>query len=397
MKLLYITMRFPYPPFKGDQAVAFNRLKYLSRKHEITLVSLYETEDELQGCLQLKNFCKEIYTVKLSKWQSIFNIIRMGLFSGKPFQVLYYQSDTLARQVQALLQNQHFDLVHSYLLRSAPYIQSIKIPKVLDLIDSMQLNFERRVAAEKGLKKWLVREELKRISTAERAIGESADRMIVVAETDKAYLAHERVSVIPLGVDTETFYPDRVLRQPHTIVFSGNMNYFPNDQAVRWFIDKCFSHIERAVPNVQLIIAGRNPSEVVKKYNEQHNIVITGFVESMPRLLNQAQIAIAPMQSGSGMQFKILEAMACGLPVVTTTLGLGDIKAIREKEIFVADSAENFAGIIIELLNNSLLTKDVGFNAHSYVLNNHSWECMADKVDDIYMSLIDDHKKGEAI
>ena len=397
MKILYITMRFPYPPFKGDQAVAFNRLKYLSRKHEVSLLSLYETDAELDGILPLKAFCKNIYTVKLSRWQSVFNVICRGLFSNKPFQVLYYYSDAFAKQLQTLLETEQFDLVHAYLLRSAPYINSVALPKVLDLIDSMQLNFERRASAETGLKRWLVREELNRLISYERGVGEIADRMIVVAEPDRRCLAQKHTSVIPLGVDTEVFSPEVAERTPYTIVFSGNMNYFPNDQAVRWFVDHCFSFIEAAVPRVRLVIAGRNPSELVKKYDERANITVTGFVESMPKLLNQAQLAIAPMQSGSGMQFKILEAMACGLPVVTTTLGLGDIQAVKEKEICVADSAEDFARVTIELLSNPSTVENIGFNARNYILANHSWECMAEKVDDIYMTLIQDKKKGEAI
>lgn len=395
MKILFITLRFPYPPAKGDQAVVYNRLKYLSKKHDITLLSLYQNDKELQGIEKVRPFCANICMVKLPRWKSFFNVLWYGLFSAYPLQVLYYRSPTFFKRIQSILKAENFDLVHAYLLRSAPYLQNINAPKVLELIDSMQLNFARRLELSEGLERRVIYEELKRVTAYEKSIGKTVEHMIVVADADKELLDCNNASAIPLGVATDFFCPNHNMSKPYTIVFSGNMDYSPNDQAVRWFVENCFSRVEKLVPHVHFIVAGRNPSEMVKKYGERTNITVTGFVESMPRLLNQAQIAIAPMQSGSGMQFKILEAMACGLPVVTTTLGLGDIKASLDKEILVADHPNDFVQVVARLLNCPELSGNIGDNARDYIMNNHSWVYMTETVDRIYDMIV--NGQGEEV
>ena len=389
MKILFATPRFPYPPLKGDQAVPYYRIRVLSERHEITLLSMYEADAELSGIKHLSTFCKEIRAVKLPKWQSMANIALRGPFSSLPFQVLYYQSSIFNTELRNLLQKTSFDVVHAFMLRLVPYLSGIATPKILELIDSMQLNMQRRTERESIPWCWIFQEELRRVTPFERHIGALFDEMVVVSERDRLLIPGDNISVVPLGVDSNVFRPDGMpKRQVPTLVFSGNLGYAPNLDAVKWFTEKCLARIQKEIPSAHLIIAGRNPPRQVVSLGLREGITVTGYIESMPAVLNTAHVAVAPMISGSGMQFKILEAMACGLPVVTTTLGLGSITARLSDEILVADDDKTFSEVVIQLLRNPLLSQTIGERARDFVIRKHSWAAAGAQIEGIYNRIV---------
>lgn len=389
MNILFITPRLPYPPLKGDQCIPYYRLKLLSRKHNITLLTLYQHSKELEYLKKLKPFCKEITTIKLNRLYSFFNMLIGSIFSKLPFQVLYFRSRAFKKSTQSLVKNRRFDIVHTYMLRMAEYTKDINEPKVLDLIDLMQLNLKKRVSIEKFVRKIFFREELKRITRYENQMITKYDVSVLLSDNDKSYVESDKIAVVSLGVDTHIFKRYSELPDNKTIIFSGNMGYFPNEIAVIWFIEECFERIKQEIPQAKLVIAGNNPNSKIKKMGDNLSIFVTGFVESMVSELNKAQIAITPMQSGYGMHIKILEAMACALPVITTTSGLGAIKATHEKNVIIADDAFGFTRSCIRLLSNYELAKKVGDNARDLVSKNYSWEMHVNKMEKIYSTFIE--------
>jgi sugar transferase (PEP-CTERM/EpsH1 system associated) len=393
MKILFVTARFPYPPFKGDQSIPFHRLKYMGNKHEITLLTFYENKKELTFLEKITPYCKQVITVKNSFFRSLFNMLVFGLFSRLPFQVLYYQSRIFKQQLEKLIVENSFDILHVYMLRIAEYgknIQQPGMPKILELIDSMQINFQRRVEKEKWPKKWLFKLELKRLKTYEPEMVKNYDRSIVVSEKDKDFINHSRVVTIPLGIDTREFSPGKnKLPTNKVIAFTGNMGYFPNKNAILWFLKNCWEVIKKQVPGTQLIIAGKNPGPGIKKYNNGDSVQVPGYVDSVAAVLQEARLAIAPLQSGSGMQFKILEAMACTLPVVTSTIGLGTIPALNNESILVADDPNDFAQCCIRLLTEDTLAKTIGKKAMQIVQKTFTWEKNIDSLHRLYEEVLD--------
>ena len=383
MRVLFLTPRFPYPPLKGDQVVAYHRLRLLSRRHEITLLSFVESEEELAGAAELERYCEAIHTFQLPPWRSFVNVAARAPFSRLPLQVLYYASDAARKRVETLLASDGFDVVHAYFHRMASYVSDAPVPKVLDLMDSMQLRMQRNAAVARPPKRWMFREELRRVTPYEVELARRFDEVIVVSEQDRDFLPDGRVTVVPNGVDTDLFAPNGEAKGP-TIVFSGHMSYDPNVHAVTWFAERCFPRVRAQVPEASLVIAGWNPAKAVRELGTLPGVEVTGWVESMPAILNRAAVAIAPMQSGSGIQNKILEAMSCELPVVTTTIGLGSIGAKPEDEIVVADGEEPFADAVVRLLRSPERAADVGRRARRYVLDHHSWQSAADQVDEVY-------------
>lgn len=387
MNILFLTPRFPYPPLKGDQTVAYNRIRTLSQKHNIVLLSFYETDDELKGVQHLRDFCREVIVVKLSKWESLLNIGLKFLISPLPLQVLYYSgSHTFQSSLQRIICDYQIDVIHCFLIRLAPYLENINTPKILELIDSMQLNLKRRLDRESFLKSLIFKNEFQRICYYEPNIGEKFSYLIVVAEEDRKYIENPNVQVIYNGVNLDTFKPTPGNRNFKQVIFSGNMGYAPNQEAVLWFAQKCFATIKAKVPDLEFCIVGKDPSLSIQKLSKIDGIKVVGYVPSMAEYIAHAGISIAPMQSGSGMQNKILEAMACGLPVVTTTLGLGSIRAVPEKEIIVCDNPKDFSNSLIELMSNPNRIWEIGKNARRYIEAYHSWEHAADSIDGLYHS-----------
>ena len=387
MKLLYLTARMPYPPIRGDALVPFHRLKRLSRKHEITLLTFYESEKELDYLEKIEPFCSKIITVKHSRWTGLFNMMVSGLFNRLPFQVLYYKSRTFKAALDDLLADGEFDLLHVHMLRMAEFGLPYKIPKVLEMIDSMDLNIQRRVSQESFPLSWLLGLELRRLRRYEAPTVRRYGRGVVVSALDRRHIGVDNVVDIPLGVDLQRFRPVPQLTARKTIVFTGSMFYFPNENAILWFMKYCFPEIKRRVPEVELVIAGKDPGPAVLQLGDMEGVTVTGFVEDMEQTLHQARVSIAPMQSGSGMQFKILDAMACGIPVVATQLGVGAIQAEHGRDLLVADRPQEFIDACVRLLEDDDLAEALRESGRRLVERVYTWEANVERIEGIYEAM----------
>lgn len=384
MRVLYLTPRFPWPPLKGDQLIFFQRLRLLGPRHEVTLLSFVEDSEELAGRTELEPFCKAIDTVELPFWRSALNVALGAPRSATPLQVLYFRSGEYRRKLRALLADGSFDLVHAYFHRVGSYLDDVGVPVVLELMDSMRLRMERNVALERPPKKWLFAEELRRMRRYEPALARRADEVIVVSEQDRAQIPFANVHVVPNGVDTDAFRPRPEARRPGTLVFHGNMSYEPNVHAATWFVREVLPRVRAAEPDARLVVAGSKPARAVEALADEPGVEVTGYVESMPDVLAQAAVAVAPLRSGSGIQNKVLEAFASGLPVVTTPTGLGGIDGRAGEHALVAADPAAFAEAVVRVLRERTLAERLGDAGRRLVLERYSWERAADEVDAIY-------------
>ena len=394
MNILYLTARMPYPPIRGDALVPFHRLKRLSRHHRITLLTFYESPEELNYLNKIEPYCSEIITVKHSRWTGLLNMLEFGLFSRRPFQVLYYKSRTFKKAVKDLLENNQFDLMHVHMLRIAEYGLPCRLPKILEMIDSMHLNIQRRVEQESFPLSWLLGLELKRLKDYETSIARRYGRGVVVSALDRRHIGSDNVVDIPLGVDLDRFHQVPRLTERKTIVFTGSMFYFPNENAILWFMRHCFAGIKQRVPQVELVIAGKDPGPAVLQLAELEGVTVTGFVEDMEATLHQARVAIAPMQSGSGMQFKILDAMACGIPVVATQLGVGAIQAEHGRDLLVAGDAEEFSDACVRLLEDNPLAEELRESGRRLVEGMYTWEANVKRAEGLYNDVLDENNRA---
>ena len=272
----------------------------------------------------------------------------------------------------------------------AEYQVPRNLTKIIELVDSMQSNLNSRLKIEKPISKILIREELKRMTKYEPNVVDNFRNAILVSELDaKSFTkSSKEIDIIPIGTDVDIFRPQP--SEPHStvrLIFAGHMSYSPNIYAVQWFIDNCWNEVQQLCPNTEFIIAGAHAPSEILNLADRPNITVTGQVESMAATLAQADIAVIPMQSGSGMQNKVIEAMSCGLPTIVTTVGLGAIMAVPGEHLIVADTAAGFINQIARLVKDQKGRAEIGQKARIFIEENYSWDYADRQIQAIYESI----------
>lgn len=386
MKILFITPRFPYPPLKGDSLRTYYQLRALSREHEITLLSMAEAPVPLQDYGEVAGLCERLDIVPLPRWRTFVNL-GLGVLSRQPMQVRYYQAATFRRQLQTLLEGSEFDVVHATLIRMLPYVWGLRNPPVVvDLIDSLGLNLAARRLQARGAYRLAYELEWRRVLRYERAATRRFSALVVSSPADREELGGGNVTVIPNGVDMESFaFGGPEGRDANTLVFTGNMGYGPNEEAVLWFASEVWPLLRAQRPQSRFRVVGTSPTERVRALQtESSGIEVLGRVPEITTYLREAAVAVCPMRSGSGIQNKVLEAMACGTPVVATSIANRGVGGTHGRDLLVADSAEEFAGAVSRLLDDSALRCHLGWRGRTFVEGNFRWEEHARKLTAIY-------------
>jgi glycosyltransferase involved in cell wall biosynthesis len=376
MKILAISVRVPEDGKKGDQVLSFNRLSYLSHKHTIKLICFGSRETDSVALAKIEALGISVQLIQWNKIVAVFNLLATIFNSHLPFQCALFKSGPYKRAVAQELTLFKPDAVYAVMIRVLVNLPPSGLPLFVDMVDSMGLNFSRRVTMERGLKRIAFDLECQRVSDYEFKVAKQATCSFVVSKVDQKFIGHERVKAIPLGINGQEFFKQSDNRSEPIIVFSGNMNYKPNADAVVWFNDHCWGKLKLSMPAVRWIVAGSNPTAEVLALRVDKAITVTGRVPSLAAVINASRVSIAPMQSGSGMQFKILEAMACGVPVVTTSVGLGDIAAKPEQEVILAETADAFIRSILKLLCSPDLCQAIGDAGLRYVNSHHTWDAL---------------------
>lgn len=310
--------------------------------------------------------------------------------SRLPLQVALYEDERMRQAIRETRRRERHDVAHVQLVRMAPYLDELcPLPRVVDLVDALSLNMERRARHDRGWWGWVARVEAGRLGRYERAVCDAVDRALVGSPSDAEALGWPpRLAVVTSGVDLEAFTDTRAGRDPHTVIFSGNMGYFPNVQAALWLGRSILPVVARSIPGVRLRIVGARPHRRLRALaRHDPRITVVGQVETIASHLARAAVAVAPMQAGSGQQLKVVEAMASGTPVVATTLAVSGIEARHGEHLLVADDADTFATQVVRLLQDSTLAGALAIKARGLVESRYSWERSVADLEDVYRSV----------
>lgn len=389
MNILYIAHRIPYPPDKGEKIRTFHQIRHLSQSHTIHLVCLVDEPADFIHVKPLKKWCASVNAVYRSKTRTLLSAAS-ALLTRKPLSVAAFQQKKLAALITQRLSTERFDAILITSSALGEYILHISnIPRVIDFIDVDSEKWRLYAQHHSFPLSLVYKLEAERLARYEEKIARAFDHAILISEEERCLfqkrVSDRPISVISNGVDLEYFAPSDVNPLPAsqpTIVFIGVMDYFPNVDAVQYFCREIFPLVHKSVPDAQFSIVGRNPTRAVKVLKTHANVVVTGAVSDVRPYLAQATVAVAPFRLARGVQNKILEAMAMGVPVVGTSEAFKGIRATEKDGISVVDDPRQFAREVTTLLTaNTDSRRWRARQARHYTEYQHRWEEQGTKLE----------------
>jgi sugar transferase (PEP-CTERM/EpsH1 system associated) len=375
MRVFVLLSRIPYPLEKGDKLRAFNQIKVLSRENEIILCALNPLKkiDKQKAFEELQPYCRSVNFIDIKAPVRLLNII-IAFFRGLPLQVGYFYSRRAKKKIDALLDEYKPEHIYCQLLRTAEYVKDVPLPKTLDYQDVFSYGVKRRIEKEKFYLKPLLKLEYRRLLKYENKIFDLFDNKTIISEPDRNLIPHpdkKSIVVVRNGVDFNFFKPIDTQKK-YDIVFTGNMHYPPNVDAARFLVKDIMPLVWKEMPQTSLLLAGANPDASVKAL-ENSKVTVSGWMDDIRDAYASSKIFIAPMRIGTGLQNKLLEAMAMKIPSITTPLANEALKANAGEEILVGDNAAELADYILKLLKDVSLGDNLADKGYNFVLKNFSW------------------------
>nr|WP_232352799.1 glycosyltransferase [Burkholderia contaminans] len=375
---MVLTPRFPYPVIGGDKLRVYHLCRVLSRHYSLTLLSLCETPEEMCAALPDDGVFDRVERVFLPRWRSYVNTL-LALPTRTPLQVAYYRSRAFAAAVSWLLPLHDGVFVH--LVRCAEYVRKSDKPRVLEMTDAISLNYSRvkQLRHARGLKSRVFGIEAKRLLDYERMIVDDFDLSVLVSKTDRDYLfpgeSARKVMVCSNGVDLSGLpYVARSMAS-RLLIFIGDMRTVQNQDMCRFFAEEVLPLLRKRA-GYRFRIVGSIAPVLAERFRAYEGVEVTGRVASVAEAASDGAIGVCPMRIGAGVQNKILEYMALGLPVVTTSLGHEGLGAKSGQDLLIADTPEEFVRRIEGLVFDEAFAAEMAARARTFVEREHGWERM---------------------
>ena len=387
MRVLFITSRFPGELRRGDQRRTYEQLRGLSARHAITLIAL-ESGVASETTRALADCCERIVRVPCSRAGML---VRAAFALGHPhlpLQSALYDSPALRRAVQHQLASVPFDVVHLQLARLGPVLDLVgDVPCVLDLVDALALNMQRRAQYDRGPARWLARIESRRLAPYERALCARAAFAAVSAPPDRDALGDPpNLHLVGNGVDPDEFAFAAHPRAGADIAFVGNLGYFPNVDAADWFARQVMPLVRAKSAHATLRLIGTRPARRLRALcRHRPGVQLVGAVDSVYPHIARAAVAVAPMRAGSGQQIKIIEAMATGTPVVASSLAAAGLDATAGRELLVADEPDAFADAVLRVLGDPDLALRLARNGRALVEQRYTWSASVAALEQLWL------------
>ena len=407
MKILFLSPTFPFPLTDGGRIRVFNLLKQVSQKCEVTLLALETLPTDVESIAHLKRFGIQVHLVPHGGELppvSLGTILRASL-KRVPITVARYNVPAYRQKFKELVATETFDLVHYEMFHVAQFCTETDLPSLLSQ-QNVDSAIWRRLCQETAnpLRKCLYWTQQRAFERYERLINPKFDIVTCASEIDKQAFqrtsAESRFEIIPNGVDIEDYQPDSTpvgetsgldaigldVQEPH-LIYIGSMDWYPNEDAVTFFADEVLPRIHEKLPNVQFTAVGGNPSPRVQKLGENPQILVTGRVPEIKPYFARATVFVVPLRIGSGTRLKILEALAMGKAVVSTTVGAEGLDLGIGEEILIADEPKAFAEAVLRLLTDASLRRKLGEKGRARVERDYDWRSIGEKLLRLYESL----------
>jgi sugar transferase (PEP-CTERM/EpsH1 system associated) len=388
LKILYLCHRFPFPPKRGGKIRPFNMIRHLSGSgHDVTVASLARSPVEASEGRGITPYCAHF---EMAEVRDPIQMARMlaRLPTSTPSSMGYFYSPKLARRVRELLTRQCFDLIFVHCSSVAQYVADVRgVPKILDFgdMDSQKwLEYARYkpfpLAAGYRLEGLKLEREEKRLA---RMFDLCTATTRAEWQTLEGYDLGVASDWFPNGVDSDYFAPTIEPYDPDTLSFVGRMDYYPNQECMFDFCSNVLPRILQRRPGVRLLIVGADPSKEVKKLGEIPGVTVTGSVPDVRPYVGRSTVMVAPLNIARGTQNKILEAMAMGVPVVTSRAAAGGVDAVPGEHFLVASSHEEQAKAVLRLLEDRGERRRLADAGRARMLSHHAWPSSMRRLDAI--------------
>lgn len=394
MKVLMLTPYLPYPLLSGGQIRTYNLLKQLSKKHDITLFCLIKDEAEEQYVAEVERYCHRVRVFRRSRHPFTFkNIVQTG-FSRYPFLVIRNLVPSVVEAVRQELASARYDLIHAETFYMMPHLPATKIPIILVEQTIESLGYESYAKKAPLFLKPLLEIDIRKIRYTEQYYWRLADRLIVMSKEDKQLVVErlgqsEKIDVVANGVDTAWFaHRLKKLSKRPTALFVGTFKWLPNREAVDFLVKRVWPLIRRELPEAELHIVGNAPSAQVLAYqSSREQIRVTGNMPDIRTAFAQTDILIAPVFSGKGTRYKVLESMASGTPVVATPTAVEGLGLTPGKQVALGSTAEALAEAALRLLRQPTLRRQLAKEGREYVRRHYDWSLISTQLDQVYQKM----------
>jgi glycosyltransferase involved in cell wall biosynthesis len=395
MKILFVT---PYP-MSRVRVRSYGFVSQLAKRHEVKVITLYSGKREEEDVRTLQKEGYNIVGIQDSVIQKAFRAFR-ALGTGLPLQVAFDASPGLKAAITALLNAEHFDLLHIEFVRALGALpDNLSIPVVWDAVDCISQLYEQ--GAQFGatpMVRFIGRGEARRTRDFEQAKLHQFRQVLVTSPRDRQALlnlvketpdeitarSYAEITVLPHGVDRHYFQVYSGPRPADTLIFSGKMSFHANVAGALMMVKDIMPLIWKCRPQVRLVIAGSNPPGVIRHLTRDQRIVVTGYVPDIRSHIAQARVAVCPLPYAVGIQNKVLEAMALGTPVVASPSAASGLQVVVGQDLLVADTPQAFAGAVLQLLDNQALCNKLMQNGLHYIATYHDWEQIIEQLLAVY-------------
>lgn len=408
-KLVFITARLPYPASSGQKNLLTNYCRILHNVYgyEITLISFLEAGDIIEP---IPNFIHKVVELpNVSGKQKVINmLVKTLLLREFPMQVSLFFDHKHQKTIDLIIKETKPDVVMTDMVRTSEYARNYEGYKIASLDDMLSIRYRRQldvdlstvnpygaflyslpkfmiaILSKKVIKKIILKNEIELLHKYERNVAKDYDRTVFVAEREAEVLNKDlnfnRAIAIPLGVDIDFYgqYYGKIQSQKHTIAFLGAMSVAHNESAAINFIQNILPLILNKIKDAKFIIVGGGVTDQLKKYATKH-VEFTGRVEDVRTVVGACAVFVCPLTFGSGIKTKNLEAMAMGVPIVTTSIGAENIHAKEGIDWLVADDSNDFANKVVRILEDEKFGQELAANAHSFVKDNFTWKVTTER------------------
>ncbi len=391
MRILMLAHRIPYPPYTGDKTRAYHIARYLARRHEVTLGFFVDDRADMAGVDALRQMVGRVEFGRMWRPWSVLKGVT-GMVAGSSLSLPYFSSSRLRQRLALRPGDGSYDLVYASSSPMAQYARAFGAPVVMDFVDVDSDKWTQYGEHSRPPLSWLYRTEGRRLQAAEADIARWASLCLLATPVEETLLRSfapwARTAVIPNGIDLDYFRPWEGGSSAPAVIFTGAMDYLPNIDAVRHFCDDVLPRVRREIPDTRFYIVGLNPAPEVQRLADIPGVVVTGLVPDVRPYYARTSVCVAPLRIGRGVQNKVLQAMALGMPVVASSVAQRGLQAEASKHLHVEDDPVAFAGRVVQLLKSPDERIAMGLRARAFVEAHHAWDASCGRLDRLIASTV---------